>query len=141
MQSFDSLDLTKRYHESESYECFASISTSFSGSLGSFSSMTTRSVTSVLGSAMATALSFSDQNPVPDCPKRGRPVAYQSNPSPVDFGWLLERCDGESQLVQDVLRSFCEQGQPHVDTLQCCASDGHMPQLAFHAVKQNLRTI
>jgi hypothetical protein len=103
-------------------------------SFGSLSFMTNRPVTGMLRSAMATALSFTDHCPVMDHSKRSHPVAYQSTHSPLDFKWLLERCDGENQLALDVLRSFCEQGQRHLDSVQRSASDEDMQQLAFHAV-------
>ncbi len=124
------LGMTKNYNEPMNY---ASNSSSFCESVGSVSSMTTRSVTSVLSSAMAAALTFSDQSPVAVCPKQS--IAYQMSSAPFDFVWLLERCGGESQLMLDVLRSFCEQGQYHLNAVQISAKESNMKQLSFHAVK------
>ena len=44
-------------------------------------------------------------------------VVFHAESSPVDFEWLLERCDNDDELVLDVLRSFCEQGQAHITAL------------------------
>jgi hypothetical protein len=87
---------------------------------------------------MASALTFSDNVPVPVCPQNGRPVAYQINSAPFDFVWLLERCDGESQLMLDVLQSFCEQGQCHLDDVKSSVKQKDMQKLSFHAVKIRL---
>jgi hypothetical protein len=130
-QCFDALDLTQTCNGQMDY---ASISSSFSGSMGSLSSMMARSVTGELSSAMATALTFSDQCSVPVRRNHDQSVAYQMKSEPFDFMWLLERCDGESQLMLDVLRSFCEQGRLHINAVQNSAKDVDMQKLSFHAV-------
>ena len=66
-------------------------------------------------------------------------VVFHAESSPVDFEWLLERCDNDDELVLDVLRSFCEQGQAHITALN---SEYNMAveigpkteRISFHAV-------
>ena len=99
------------------------------------------SVSSVLTSAIASILSFStdgtmlqktaysldrDRCITPSAcerPDSTRPGAQKGNQNiysyePVDFQWLRERCDGDNELVLAVLRSFCEQGQQHLNALK-----------------------
>jgi hypothetical protein len=58
----------------------------------------------------------------------------QGHLKPVDFGWLLERCEGDNQLVMEVLRTFCEQGQRHICGMQSSIKDVDAKMLLFHAV-------
>jgi hypothetical protein len=52
-----------------------------------------------------------------------------------DFEWLHERCDGDTQLVLEVLRCFCEQGQTRLQAMQSALKEMDMSKLVFHAVK------
>ena len=52
----------------------------------------------------------------------------------VDFDWLLERCGSDGQLVLEVLQSFCEQGQHHLNAIQNCIREHDTNRLIFHSV-------
>ena len=54
---------------------------------------------------------------------------------PSDFAWLQIRCDGDTQLVFEVLRCFCEQGQTHLQAMQSSMENMDKPMLVFHAVR------
>ena len=55
---------------------------------------------------------------------------------PVEFSWLRERCEGDDRLVQEVLLTFCEQGQRHISGMQSSIKDMDAKMLLFHAVIQ-----
>jgi hypothetical protein len=57
-------------------------------------------------------------------------------PEPPDFVWLQERCDGDIQLVHEVLRCFGEQGQAHLQAMQSAMKEKDTQELVFHAVKK-----
>ena len=62
----------------------------------------------------------------------------------VDFSWLLERCDYDEQLVLEVLRSFCEQGQHHMNLLSTIYHSeldaaAKCRAVSFHAVNSYAR--
>ncbi len=66
-------------------------------------------------------------------------VVCNDDSNPLDFDWLRERCDDDEELVLDVLRSFCEQGQSHIVALNAIYNsdaelDSKAERLAFHAV-------
>jgi hypothetical protein len=66
-------------------------------------------------------------------------MVLNAESKPVDFDWLLEICDHDDELVLDVLRSFCEQGQAHISALNLIYSsvvelDSEADRLSFHAV-------
>jgi HPt (histidine-containing phosphotransfer) domain-containing protein len=66
----------------------------------------------------------------------GRNAASKAHyQQPPDFAWLQERCDGDNQLVLEVLRCFCEQGQTHIQALQSAMKERDKTKLVFHAVK------
>uniref|UniRef100_A0A7S0MM78 HPt domain-containing protein n=1 Tax=Cryptomonas curvata TaxID=233186 RepID=A0A7S0MM78_9CRYP len=52
---------------------------------------------------------------------------------PVDFDWLRERCGSDGQLVLEVLQSFCEQGQHHLNAIQNCIREHDINRLLFHS--------
>jgi hypothetical protein len=56
---------------------------------------------------------------------------------PFNLGSLLHRCDGDIQLVNCVLHSFCEQGQHHLASIQSImagAHDNENQTISFNAV-------
>ena len=133
----------------------SALSNSVSGSVA-------ESITTILSSAMANTLALSSHTNVHALDsdhhrrtRRGRVwsdgmhegcrmfqsnISNSSNPSfhahvePVDFGWLRERCEGDNRLVQEVLRTFCEQGQRHISGMQSSIKDMDAKMLLFHAV-------
>jgi hypothetical protein len=52
----------------------------------------------------------------------------------IDLDWLLDRCDGDTQLVGEVLHSFCEQGQHHLSSIRSYLDERDKGQLSFHVV-------
>jgi hypothetical protein len=133
-----------------------SVSSSFCGSLtGSFGSLVAMSTTTILSSAMASGLTLKDQGqdnyPTgADCSGCEADIGtnfvlertvefnayhHMSPHKPPDFEWLHERCDGDTQLVLEVLRCFCEQGQTHVQAMQIAMKEMDMSKLVFHAVR------
>jgi hypothetical protein len=152
---FNSLDMKSCDDVIGSYDC---ISSSLCGSLGRFSSMP-GSVSSVLSSALESALTFSA--PEHDTQRRDVPVAmsdvnhYGDNmkhgqsdlgltnvncatqllcTKPVDFAWLRERGGGDDRLVLEVLCTFFEQGQCHLNVMQRSREEMDTAKLLFHAV-------
>ena len=69
---------------------------------------------------------------------RADPKPAVTNAEPIDFEWLLIRCEGDRQLVLEVLRSFCEQGQKHLSAMQNIVHGADFKLLMFHAVRTNL---
>jgi hypothetical protein len=124
------------------------------------------SITSVLSSALASALTFPVQDN--DTPRRDFPVAvtdathhehetkkaqsascqanvkcatrtvHRLDPGPVDFVWLRERCGGDDELVLEVLRNFFEQGQCHIDSMQSSIKEMDITKIMFHSVNLHL---
>jgi hypothetical protein len=60
--------------------------------------------------------------------------SYLVRLEPVDFGWLHERCEGDKHLAMEVLRTFCEQGQRHIDGMKSSIKEMDTKMLLFHAV-------
>ena len=52
----------------------------------------------------------------------------------VDLAWLLQRCDNDRQLVSEVLKAFCQQGQTHLDAMRDVHTKDPDGPLFFHAV-------
>jgi hypothetical protein len=63
-----------------------------------------------------------------------KPHLSRSQVEPIDFEWLRERCGGDNQLVLEVLQSFCEQGQHHLNAIQSCIREHDTKRLIFHSV-------
>ncbi len=57
--------------------------------------------------------------------------------SPLDDSWLLERCDGDSVLVNEVLQMFCAQGLIHIDAMHQSKMDGDIVATLFHVVRRD----
>jgi hypothetical protein len=152
-QTFSDLEI--KSNEIDMFAC-DSVSSSFCGSLtDSFDSLATRSVTTVLSSALASGLTLKghakNENPKNTSESSFCAVMNVKNlvlertaaskaskldiPNLPDFEWLHERCDGDTQLALEVLRCFCEQGQTHVQAMQIAMKEMDMSKLAFHAVK------
>ena len=53
---------------------------------------------------------------------------------PVNFDFLLQRCDSDTQLALEILRHFCEQGQTHLSAMQRSIQTMDNSALLFHAV-------
>jgi hypothetical protein len=84
--------------------------------------------------------SSSEQNPCPSLEvqscEQTKTVAVVLD-GPIDLSSLLDRCDGDIQLVNGVLHSFCEQGQHHLASIQSitdAAHDNENQVMSFHAV-------
>ena len=54
--------------------------------------------------------------------------------NPLDDAWLLERCDGDSALVHEVLLTFCAQGLVHINAMHQSKVDGDIMATLFHVV-------
>lgn len=65
---------------------------------------------------------------------RANPKPITTVAEPVDFEWLFRRCDGDRQLVLEVLQSFCEQGQIQLSAMQSSIHNFDFNRLMFHAV-------
>jgi hypothetical protein len=59
---------------------------------------------------------------------------YEST-NPLDHSWLLERCDGDSSLVNEVLQTFCAQGLIHIHAMHQSKVDGDIVATLFHVVR------
>jgi hypothetical protein len=172
-QCFNGLDLKV----DDDIEGFNSFTSSFSGSTSSLSSHVLSSISGLLGSAMASALTLTTE----DCQKPGyngsedfqthsiflkptaqeptsrtcdpkaaafttdlvsfdmpSPILARSQVEPVDFDWLHDRCGCDSQLVLEVLQSFCEQGQHHLDAIHNSIREHDIKRLLFHSVSRFL---
>jgi hypothetical protein len=66
---------------------------------------------------------------------RADPKFIVTNVEPIDFEWLSSRCDGDRQLVLEVLQSFCEQGQVQLSAMQSSLHSFDYNRLMFHAVR------
>ena len=133
---------------------FSSFSSSHTDSLGSVSSNVLGSISGPLSSAMTSALSLSESSYTskPFHVGRVEPCIQSSSTcsnseqhnslmkmkdrilESIDFEWLRERCDGDEQLVLEVLRSFCEQGQRHLIAMQSSLREFDIKTLIFHSV-------
>ncbi len=126
--------------------------------LGSISSVLSSAVVSILGFQNGPESSFPEigSEPIPKTVAQAInlnenldvQVKHEMNPAhlvcyeesnPVDFDWLRERCDNDDELVLEVLRSFCEQGQAHIVSLNTLYNstlepDSKAERLTFHAV-------
>ena len=87
-----------------------------------------------------------DVNHYEDVMKMGRFDSCQTNvkcatnivhpkcPKSVDFAWLRDRCEGDEHLVLEVLRTFFEQGQCHLNAMQRSMEEMDYVKLKFHSV-------
>ncbi len=55
-----------------------------------------------------------------------------------DDSWLLERCDGNSVLVNEVLQTFCAQGLLHIDAMHHSNVHGDIVATLFHVVRPDI---
>jgi hypothetical protein len=55
---------------------------------------------------------------------------------PPDYAWLQGRCDGDTRLVLEVLRCFCEQGEAHLQAMKSAMKEMDTNKLVFHAVNE-----
>ena len=53
---------------------------------------------------------------------------------PVDFEYLLRRCDDDNHLAVEILRTFCEQGQIHLSAMHGAVKLNDGSGLLFHSV-------
>ena len=72
---------------------------------------------------------------------RGQAHEQRSTVHPLDFTWLRERCDHDEDLVLEVLKSFCEQGQHHINSLNTMYHSKldaaeKVQRISFHSVNQ-----
>lgn len=147
-QCFSGLDMKA---DTEDLESINSFSSSLSGSISSLSSNILGSISGVLSSAMSNALILTAEaeispkavqmngNGIDRMLSRPRHNYYDGKLSSgileaVDFEWLRERCDGDNELVTEVLNSFCEQGQKHLGSMQRSLREIDIKGLQFHAV-------
>jgi hypothetical protein len=151
-QCFYGLDVKADVDDFQSIDSFSSLG---SGSIGSISSNILGSISGVLSSAMSTALTFRVETEMPQkqfqFDGHGEPIDRISTlrirpysddrhkPNHVllqalDFEWLHERCDGDIDLLSEVLKSFCEQGQIHLSAMQQSFKEINIKTLEFHAV-------
>ena len=56
---------------------------------------------------------------------------------PVDFGFLLKRCDNDDQLALEVYRHFCIQGPVHLRLMQSSCQEMDNNAIMFHAVRSS----
>ena len=73
------------------------------------------------------SLSKAEQSKVPS-------VCAKTSCEQVDFDFLLQRCDSDTQLALEILRHFCEQGQIHLSAMQRSILTMDNSALLFHAV-------
>ncbi len=55
--------------------------------------------------------------------------------APLDLAWLLQRCDGDTSLLQMVMEAFEDQGQTHCDAMSESIRTGELEQLLTSAVR------
>ena len=166
-ECFDSLEVYADEDDSESY---ASYSSSFLDSTDTkdCNGQQPQSVSVVLGFAMASALTL-PSGTMEDSPhvlagnglsleeEKGhidvvRPKLHSASHStstksmkqtnePIEFQWLLLRCEGDEDLALKVLRSFCEQGQMHVSAMQKAIQEMDNNRILFHSVNIKLHVL
>jgi hypothetical protein len=56
----------------------------------------------------------------------------------LDESWLLERCDGDPVLVNEVLQTFCAQGLIHIDAMHQSTIEGDIVATLFHVVRPDI---
>ena len=62
-------------------------------------------------------------------------VNQYENLNPLDESWLIERCGGDSMLVNEVLQTFCAQGLIHIDAMHQSDVNGDVVATLFHVVR------
>ena len=69
------------------------------------------------------------------CAENKLPTSIPKNKVvPVDFEYLLRRCDDDNQLAVEILRTFCEQGQIHLSAMHEAVKLNDGSGLLFHSV-------
>ena len=153
---FDSLVTLDVFAAGDDVESYSSYSSSFCGSMGSLGCNGQESVSGVLSTALVSALALPDDSsetsrpPPQRCSSPNKRRSSRATSSkldfsgfsassraiiePIDFDWLLVRCDGDNDLVLEVLRSFCEQGQTHLSSMQKAMQEMDNNRLLFHSV-------
>jgi HPt (histidine-containing phosphotransfer) domain-containing protein len=63
----------------------------------------------------------------------GHRPANKTSQRVLDMEWLSERCNGDSNLMSEVLRLFSEQCQLHLDAMQNAIEQRNGSEAAFHA--------
>ena len=135
-RSFDALDVAAHFDDLHSLDpCTSSISVS----MDSFCGDSLESISGIL-SARIGDLSFPADGSLhkPTEPtslsKRIQNNNLCENSDPVDFAWLLARCDDDPHLVHEVLKSFCEQGRTHLGSMQGTLQGISRDCILFHTV-------
>ena len=125
--------------ECETLQSLTSCTSSISTSLDSLCYTGLESVSGMLGAEFgALTLPADDvfQKPTEPAlnPRKILNGIVDENVDPVDFTWLLVRCDRDPHLVRQVLKSFCEQGRFHLRSIQNGIQQVNHDCILFHTV-------
>ena len=67
-------------------------------------------------------------------PRKSCSIHTHETANTLDETWLLERCDGDLILFNEVLQTFCAQGLLHIDAMHQSQADGDSMATLFHVV-------
>ena len=123
----------------DSKECMGSVSSILSSAMVSILALHTDATPVNVDSTETVEIRKNKNISMPDYSKQNNAKLLDSEINPVDFKWLLERCDNDNELTLKVLRVFVEQGNDHVTSLQkiynsAMKVDLKIQEIVFHAV-------
>jgi hypothetical protein len=131
-KTFDALNVQPCVDCAQSFESLRTTLSSISSGCSSLDS-----ISGMLSNKMSEFLSLSAdsvETSAAACDLQGK--GNSMSPSTIDIEWLRSRCDGDHQLLRDVLHTFRETGEAHIGSLWALIKKPVLDQaqISFHAV-------